>query len=68
MLWKNRYYILCNFGGEGDNDGYYLSSAFNTIIGPSYGDDYHTRSTSVTTEGAIGDYKYMMQMVTGIRR
>ena len=66
--YENRYYILCNFGGEGDNDGYYLSSAFNTIIGPSYGDDYHTRSTSVTTEGAIGDYKYMMQMVTGIRR
>ena len=67
--YENQYYILCNFGQEnGDRDGYYLSGIFNYHFGPAYLENYHTRSTTVTTEGTNEYYRFMMQMVTGIRR
>lgn len=32
------YYILCNWGWDGDADGYYLSNVFNAATGPTYPD------------------------------
>ena len=62
-------YILGKFGQEnGDRDGYYLSGIFNYHFGPAYLEGYHTRSTTVTTEGTIDYYQFKMQAVTGIRR
>ena len=67
--YENQYYILCIFGQEnGDRDGYYLSGIFNYHFGPAYLENYHTRSTTVTTEGTDEYYRFMMHMVTGIRR
>ncbi len=67
--YENQYYILCKFGQEnGDRDGYYLSGIFNYHFGPAYLENYHTRSTTVTTEGIDEYYRFMMHMVTGIRR
>lgn len=67
--YENQYYILCKFGQEnGDRDGYYLSGIFNYHFGPAYLENYHTRSTTVTTEGTDEYYRFMMHMVTGIRR
>lgn len=67
--YENQYYILCKFGQEnGDRDGYYLSGIFNYHFGPAYLENYHTRSTTVTTEGTDKYYRFMMHMVTGIRR
>ena len=62
------YYILCNFGEEGLYDGYYASNVFNLNVGPDFGDNYHTRSETVTTEGESYNYQFKIRTVTGIRR
>lgn len=61
-------YILCNFGENGNYDGYYSELIFNLNIGPSFPDPVETRSTSVNYEGQDGYYRYCIDMVTGIRQ
>lgn len=46
----------CNWGWNGQDDGYYLANAFNTIKGPE------VRSTSYW-EGAEGYYRFLLKMI-----
>lgn len=63
---ESEWYPLCNWGWGGYQDGYYLSSAFNSNNGASYPDA--TRSTS--SENGSEDYNYQFKItaVTGIRK
>ena len=54
-------YILCNFGMNGNHDGYYLSNAFNTNTGP---DIPETRSGEVVE----GYYQYNIDAFINIRK
>ena len=55
------YYILCNFGKNGNFDGYYLSGAFDTNSGP---DIPETRSDEVVE----GYYQYNIDAFINIRK
>lgn len=57
------YYIKCNFGMNGQHDGYYLSEVFDTTSGPSYSDTEPTRSEVVE-----GYYQYYMDAIVNIRK
>lgn len=59
------WYILCNWGWEGYQDGYYLSNAFNTKNGPTYPD---TRSIDNANGTEMPNYQYKIKAVVGIRR
>ena len=55
------YYILCNWGKDGDDDGYYLSGIFDTNLGP---DIPETRSGNVVE----GYYQYNIDAFINIRK
>lgn len=57
------YYIKCNFGKDGQHDGYYLSGVFDTNQGPVYPDTEPTRS-----EVEPGNYQYYMDAIVNIRK
>ena len=57
------YYIKCNWGWNGEHDGYYLSGVFDTNSGPSYPDAEPTRSEVVE-----GYYQYYIDAVVNIRK
>ena len=59
------WYILCNFGWNGNADGYYLSGIFDTTVAPDYNWNVPTKSE---TEGVPGNYQYEMTAVVGIRK
>lgn len=63
---ESEWYPLCNWGWGGYQDGYYLSSAFNSSNGPSYPDG--TRSP--LNENGSDDYNFQFKItaVTGIRK
>ncbi len=56
---EKRYLYHCNWGWNGQDDGYYLADAFNTIAGPE------VRSTSYW-EGAAGYYRFLLKMIPNI--
>lgn len=67
------WYPLCNFGWGGSCDGYYLSGAFDTAIGPAYNwSGPFTRSDLggelVENESTPNNFQFKMTMVTGIRK
>ena len=66
--YQNTYFILCNFGWNGADDGYYATWAFDTNAGPVYSESIRTRGTSTTTESDPYNYKFKVTAVTGIRR
>lgn len=57
------YYIKCNFGKDGQHDGYYLSGVFDTNRGPIFSDTEPTRS-----EVEPGNYQYYMDAIVNIRK
>lgn len=57
------YYIKCNFGMNGDFDGYYLSGVFDTNQGPVYSDTEPTRSSVEE-----GNYQYYIDAIVNIRK
>lgn len=57
------YYILCNWGWKGKQDGYYLSNVFNTIEGPVFSDP----DNSIETEG-IYNFQTNIQAYINIRK
>ena len=59
----NYTYILCNFGWDGWQDGYYSTGIFNANEGPSYIPD-ETRSV----EGEEGNYQYNIETIINIRK
>lgn len=58
---ETKWYILCNWGWNCDDDGYYLSEVFDTNAGPSFPSE--TRSSDEDY-----NYKYKLQTLTGIRK
>ena len=59
----NYTYILCNFGWDGLQDGYYLAGVFDTSEGPAYIPDM-TRSV----EGEENNYQYKVETIINIRK
>lgn len=61
------YYPLCNWGWNGDKDGYYLSNVFDACNGPDYGD--YTRSNDNICEGDTAYYyRHGVEVIKGIRK
>ena len=60
--YQTRNLVHINWGWGGIDDGYYLSTRFNTNEGPVL-----TRSVTTTTYGTSGYYQYQLQMNCGIR-
>ena len=60
------YYPLCNWGWEGDKDGYYLSNVFNSNLGPERRRSPDSDSDD-GDDGGNGNYQFNVQAVTGIR-
>lgn len=70
---QSLWYPLCNFGWDGDGDGYYLSGAFDESSGPAYnweGPFLHSITNNETgpSEGAPSNFQYNVTAVTGIRK
>lgn len=70
---QSLWYPLCNFGWDGDGDGYYLSGAFDESSGPAY--DWEgpflrsiTNSETGLSEGTPSNFQYNVTAVTGIRK
>lgn len=59
--WYTTYYIRCNWGWGGYEDGYFLSGAFHPSAGPSMPDNYNGRSEDF-------NYQYRVENITGIRK
>ena len=57
------FYVLCNWGWDGDSDGYYLSKTFDINEGPAYSDPSSTRSDSERR-----NYQYNLTAVINIRQ
>lgn len=55
--------VHCNWGWNGDFNGYYYGGVFDTNKGPVL-----TRSSSDESNGQEGYYQYRLQMITGITR
>lgn len=66
--YEDYYYILCNFGWDGDSDGYYADWVFDTPAGPVYDESIITRGTTTTTECDSLNFKYHITTVLGIRK
>ena len=59
------WYPLCNWGWDGNSDGYFLSNVFDAVNGPKF--DSTTRSDTVIT-GHRGHYQYKINAIIGIRK
>ena len=57
------FYVLCNWGEYGYDDGYYLSNVFSKNEGPKYPDPELTRS-----DVAEENYQYNIITITNIRK
>ena len=53
--------VHCNFGWEGEHNGYYYSADFNT------NEDPVLKSTNVSNDQESGYYQYLLNMNTGIK-
>lgn len=62
------YHILCNFGWDGEHDGYYLSEVFDTMEGPVYSFDLNENNSTRSNVVDTGNYSYNMDVVINIRR
>lgn len=73
---QSEWYVLCNWGWRKDynlgdyRDGYYLSGAFDTTVGPEYRDNGSpTRSEEEeSTDGTSDNFQYNLRVLTGIRK
>lgn len=63
---ESKWYPQCNWGWDGDLDGYYLDEAFSSNNGTVYDDQ--TRSESGGTYGDNGNFQYNLTSITGIRK
>lgn len=59
--WYTTYYIRCNWGWNGQYDGYFLSGAFSATSGPSFPDDYNGRAQDY-------NFKYNVTSIVGVRK
>ena len=66
---KNYWYILCNMGWNGDDDGYYLSEVFDTNDGPEYEwEPGQFAANTKSTEGESHNYQFYQKAIIGIRK
>jgi len=61
-----RWYVLCNWGWGGTDDGFYLNGVFDISSGPQY--NWSPTNDSNYIDYANRNYKYNVKMVTGIRK
>lgn len=62
------YYVLCNWGWDGNADGYYLSNAFDTTKGATY-DDASTNDNLVDPTHGTNQFNFKnINIITGIRK
>lgn len=61
---ERNWYVLCNWGGGGKCDGYYINGIFDLRKGASYGDDGGIPSASKRPIV----YKKDLQTITYIRK
>lgn len=66
---QSEYYVLCNWGWRGYQDGYYKTGVFDCRVDGAY-DDYtqSSRSEVESKTGEIDYYQYNLKTVVGIRR
>lgn len=57
------YYILCNWGWDGNANGYYLSNVFNVTNGAVYPDPIYPNDKKINY-----NYKYNINVVMNIRK
>lgn len=57
------YYILCNWGWNGNADGYYLSHSFNPSNGAIYPDPIQPSNSTLNR-----NYQYYMETIINIRK
>lgn len=67
---KNYWYILCNWGWDGSDDGYYLSEVFDPNNGPIYEWEQSEESAANTksSEGESHNFQFNQQAIIGIRK
>lgn len=70
---ESTWYPLCNFGWNGDEDGYYLSGVFDAGKGPSYNWSASTRTDeddeeTLYNEGTPKNYQFKITTIVGIRK
>ena len=63
---ESEWHPLCNWGWGGYQDGYYLSSAFNSNNGPSYPDA--TKNSSNETGSEDYNYQFKITALIGARK
>lgn len=57
--YEDRYFVYCNWGWNGNKDGYYAEAVFDTNAGP-------VMRTTID-EGQSHYYRYNLKMITNIR-
>lgn len=62
---ETQWYILCNWGWTGKDDGYYLSGVFDATSGTGRLNNEDTRTENV---GGGKDFIYNLSMIYGIRK
>lgn len=66
---ESKWYPLCNWGANGNRDGYYLSEMFDVIKGATYPDsEASTRSDLDFNNAHEYYYQFDLQAVVGIRK
>ena len=66
---ESLWYPLCNWGDNGNDNGYFLSDVFNKSAGPAYPTDLEGISDSMnTTQNDSANYKYRVQTIIGISK
>ncbi len=64
--YESEWYILCNYGWNGEDNGYYLSKVFDANNGYVY--PSNTRATEDLGNGTKYNYQYKLRAITNIRK
>ena len=66
--YQDKNLLHCNFGWDGDQNGYYLSEAFDAAQGPEdpYGVQPFSEGDQATT-GTFKNFQFNLQIIKGIR-
>lgn len=62
--YETLYYPNCNWGWDGDHDGYFLSGVFDVSKGPVLTEDLYPGSPN----NILDNYQYKVKVVSGIRK
>lgn len=67
---ESEWYIMCNWGWNGNQDGYYLGGAFDASKGCVFPDGVASSRSDddFSYEGTKDNYQYQLTAITGIRK